>query len=171
MIRRLSVITAPYVLFPLGHPKLEVTTKSRENTPFDSFNVDSKSLYVMKSGCQQLLKHRIPQTTHIINGNNVRYSLSFRRFTPECVPLREHSAHVDGYLMPSCVRKTDICLLPGDSHFVRLDADRLGKGKIKVLNISKGGSKIRDTEKAIADFCVKYSNEQNVRKYLCPLVL
>ena len=34
----------------------------------------------MKEGSQSFLKHRVPAGQYIVNDNNARYSLSFRRF-------------------------------------------------------------------------------------------
>ena len=51
-----------------------------DNKLVKSFTPDHGGLYVMKEGSQSFLKHRVPAGQHIVNGNNVRYSLSFRRF-------------------------------------------------------------------------------------------
>ena len=44
----------------------------------------------------------------------------------------------------------DTVLFAGDSHFERLDPAKLGKNKVNVVNIAKGGSRICDTEAAIS---------------------
>ena len=52
----------------------------------------------------------------------------------------------------------------GDSHFARLDPQRLHKDKVNVFNISKGGSKMRDVEKALCDFYINHSHNFHVEK-------
>ena len=54
----------------------------------------------------------------------------------------------------------------GDSHFTRLDAHILHKDKVRILNISKGGSKLCDVEKALGDFYINHSHELHVEKIL-----
>ena len=51
-----------------------------DNKLVKSFTPNHGGLYVIKEGSQSFLKHRVPAGQHIVNGNNVRYSLSFRRF-------------------------------------------------------------------------------------------
>ena len=130
--------------------------------------VDSKHrcLYVMKEGSQNLLKHRVPAGEHIINGNNIRYSLSFRRF------LGNKTTHVgqsDRASSSTALTSSNSCrprtvIFAGDSHFAKLDPHRLHKDKVKVFNISKGGSKLRDVEKALSDFYVNHSHEFHIEK-------
>ena len=59
---------------------IDFVSKSNKEDEF-SYNATRGSLYIMKPGCQQVLKHRVPQGDHIVNGNNVRYSLSFRKMS------------------------------------------------------------------------------------------
>ena len=123
-------------------------------------------LYVMKEGSQNLLKHRVPAGEHIINGNNIRYSLSFRRF------LGNKTTHVgqsDRVSSSTALTSSNSCrpravIFAGDSHFAKLDPHRLHKDKFKVLDISKGGSKLRDVEKALSDFYVNHSHEFHIEK-------
>ena len=148
--------------------------------PICSFDLDHCSLNVMKPGCNQLLKHRVPQGEHITNGNNVRYVLSFRRFIPPIIqaptpqsPVKDninyfenlrdvdHKRSVDDYNTSdtdNISNQIEAVLFAGDSHFQKLDCGKLGKGKIEVLNLAKGGARICDTEKTISDFTA--SNDQ-----------
>ena len=102
------------------------------------------SLNIMKAGCQSQIQHRIPPG----NKGGVRYSLSFRKVlpqTPEATTSLNNSAvNCDTpRVIPNSQRpRKKISLLAGDSYFARLDADKLGKGKQAVYNISKGGSMI-----------------------------
>ena len=138
-----------------------------------SFDLEHCSLNLMKAGCQQQLKHRVVPAQHEPNSNNVRYSLSFRRFITDpsghISPVKSNinlfENMVDGYQIektdiqsdssPTESPKTklvDTVLFAGDSHFKHLDSNKLGKGKINVVNISKGGDRICDTESAISNF-------------------
>ena len=51
-----------------------------DNKLVKTFTPKNGGLYIMKEGSQSFLKHRVPAGQHIVNGTNVRYSLSFRRF-------------------------------------------------------------------------------------------
>ena len=149
--------------------------------PILSFDLDNCSLNIMQPGCNQFLKHRIPPGKHIVNGNNVRYVLSFRRFIPptdsptssspvnhnidftENLQINESNNSADN---ATTVELTDAVLFAGDSHFQKLDCELLGKEKIKVLNISKGGSRICDVEKAISDFTANNCQYRIVKAFV-----
>ena len=107
----------------------------------------------MKEGSQSFLKHRVPAGQHIVNGNNVRYNLSFRRFLGNKTTLDGQAVATRSIVTPdSCNRnpfRPRAVVFAGDSHFTRLDPQRLSKDKIKVFNISRGGSKMRDVEKVM----------------------
>ena len=153
-----------------------------------SFDLEHCSLNVMKPGCNQVLKHRVPKAVHVTKENNVRYSLSFRRFIPPTPTSISHSpvknsikyfeklGDEDGTKVqeeveedddeeedndslkllddniPVVSKQIEAVLVAGDSHVRGLDCERLGKNRITVLNISKGGARICDTEKSISDF-------------------
>ena len=125
----------------------------------------------MKEGSQSFLKHRVPAGQHIVNGNNVRYNLSFRRFLGNKANLDGHaiaaSSTVTSTTSTSSNKNTHrprAVVFEGDSHFARLDPQRLHKHKVKVFNISKGGSKMRDVEKALCDFYINHSHDFHVEK-------
>ena len=112
------------------------------------------SMNVMKPGAQSLMKHRVKAgTTPPPNQSDVRFSLSYRR-------LSKAEKEVDAVLTPPNVAakdlrpkpKKNVVLIAGDSFPARLVADRLGKGKKDVRNISVGGSKILKVQKSIEDF-------------------
>ena len=66
--------------------------------------------------------------------------------------------------IPNTTRqKKKIVLLAGDSYFARLDADKLGKGKQTVYNISKGGSKIDAVMQSLKNFASEHP-ELEVKK-------
>ena len=106
--------------------------------------VTHHSLTIMKAGCQSQILHRIPPGFK----GGVRYSLSFRKVlpqTPEATTSLNNSAAIcdTPRVIPNSQRaRKKISLLAGDSYFARLDADKLGKAKQVVYNMSKGESKI-----------------------------
>ena len=127
-----------------------------DNKLVKTFTPKNGGLYIMKEGSQSFLKHRVPAGRHIVNGNNVRYSLSFRRFLGNKATLDGHavaaSSTVTSTSSTSSNKNTHqprAVVFAGDSHFARLDPQRLHKDKVKVFNISKGGSKMRDVEKSV----------------------
>ena len=137
-----------------------------DNKLVKSFTPDHGGLYVMKEGSQSFLEHRVPAGQHTVNGNNVRYSLSFRRFlgnktTPDGQADAASSSvtHSDRN-----THRPRAVVFAGDSHFARLDPQRLHKDKIKVFNISRGGSKMMDVEKALCDFYVNHSHDFHIEK-------
>ena len=122
--------------------------------PEYSVSATNHSLNIMKAGCQSQILHRIPPG----NKGGVRYSLSFRKVlpqTPEATTSLNNSAvNCDTpRVIPNSYRsRKKISFLAGDSYFARLDADKPGKRKQAVYNISKGGSKIDDVLQSLKKF-------------------
>ena len=147
-------------------------TRTVEFVPFDSshrntvISVESKhnTLYVMKPGCQSVLQHRVtPGTSQDHVSNQVRYSISFRKFKadprpqPSTTPsVSQMSGIVNSQLCTPL--KTRTTLIVGDSFVARLDSDKLGKGRKNVINLAKGGNKIPDVIDSIKNFLINYSN-------------
>ena len=134
--------------------KIGKTTKNgRPDTTTDSSEPAlTHSMNVMRPGCQQVLKHRVPVGQHLRGQVNVRYSISFRKIVPtsstEPIPkVKEPEKNVPP--------KESVVLMAGDSFFERLDAARLGKNKKKVINIAKGGSKMESVLRSIDNFVKK----------------
>ena len=72
---------------------------------------------IMKPGSQHIMKHRIPKGTHIVKGNNVRFSLSFRNIKcPQSLPSSSTTSIKESDGSP-------VILVAGDSFYNRLDAD------------------------------------------------
>ena len=150
------------------------------------------SICIMKPGCQQALKHRVTPGVHIVNGDNVRYSISFRKLsspTPESTRILNVSPQTSspvkdtiktfenlinndrninsdnvlyGDLFESVTCREDISLIAGDSFTAKLDPKLLGKDKKKVFNISRGGNKINQVTQSLDDFYLQCSPEYNV---------
>ena len=140
------------------------------NNLVKTVNSRHSGLYVMKEGSQNLLKHRVPAGEHIINGNNVRYSLSIRRFLgnktthdgqADCASCSTAPTNNNGRRPRAVIFAV---IFAGDSHFAKLDPQRLHKDKVRVFNISKGGSKLRDVEKDLSDFYINQAHEFHVEK-------
>ena len=136
--------------------------------------LDNNSLLIMKPGTQQKMKHTVRAIPSVNGTNEVRYVLSFRKLAkaphpPKSnVPLLSHDTTSNRSInttigrnsaMPPC---EDVSLILGDSHAVRLDPVKLGKGRLKVINLARGGSKIKDVAEQISDF-EKLSHKSNVR--------
>ena len=138
---------------------------TRDITADLSLPATHHSMNVMHPGCQSTLKHRIPAGVHVVGASNVRYSISFRKIVPQAAEdtptfsvsspsiAKAHSG--PSSTEPSCPQpKTSVVLMAGDSFLERLDTSRLAKGKKKVYNIAKGGSKMHVVLKSIEDFVV-----------------
>ena len=130
--------------------------------PVITFNMTEGSLVLMKPGCQQALKHRVPKRTGKIG---MRFSFSFRKLLPSDLnlsPIKRtiaafkersrtpgESMQLNAPTKHPCVLHHDadaqgpgVTVLIGDSISEHLVSDKLGKGKTEVVNLSKGGSKI-----------------------------
>ncbi|NQZ52154.1 MAG: alpha-ketoglutarate-dependent dioxygenase AlkB [Moritella sp.] len=166
--------------------KIEFVPIKGDGRTLCSFDLEHGSLNVLNPGCNSVFKHRVPPGTHEVNGNNVRYVLSFRRFlVPGSEPLSHSPVKNNINFFENCESnkstlspdaapdvtgqipvKSDIILLAGDSHFTTLDCNRLGKDRIKVVNISEGGRKINETEKSISDFYIKNTDFNVVKLFI-----
>lgn len=147
--------------------------------PVLTFNLEEGSLNVMRPGCQQVLKHRVPPGVHETGADNVRYSLSFRRFLSkdptQCLlsPVKQHISFFENNQQQQQPQDESLesnlvntVLFAGDSHFTKLDPTKLGKEKIKVVNISKGGLRIFETEKSISDYFATNTTDNIVKIFI-----
>ena len=143
--------TRPIATFSLGAARtVEFVPKGSSHTNVVRIiEAQSNSLYVMNAGCQAILQHRVLSGSSDSPVNQVRYSISFRKFRSE--PEREDTTRCistpakGAKLIPAS-------LLVGDSYLVRLDSKRLAKSKKTVVNIAKGGNKIPDVLESLHDF-------------------
>ena len=128
------------------------------------------TMNIMKPGAQSIMKHRVPAGDHVPDMSNVRYSLSFRKIISQ-------SANLNQTVLPSEQQVQEkeksapptpmqpVILVAGDSFAARLDAKRLGKGKIKVINVAEGGLKISAVQKNIEEF-VRKNTQYDVQKVI-----
>ncbi len=142
-----------------------------------SLTLEPQSAFVMRPGCQQVMKHRLNKGEP---GSGLRFSISFRRAVvpttkpspcPPLAPSTQSSSHTtassdspssqSSSSSPSrhqAAKKSSepLVLIAGDSLSRGLKPHLLGKKKVEVINISHGGDRIYETEQAIN----KFSNEQ-----------
>ena len=140
-----------------------------------SYQLTRGSLNIMKPGCQRILKHRVVKGVHAFGGNNVRFSVSFRKLaTPSIHPVsdsgtseqctEEPSSPPSPNITTSKQPKRKIVLIGGDSFTERLDSSKLGKNRKKVINISKGGSKISEVQQSLESFYTENKDIYSVDK-------
>ena len=134
------------------------------------------TMNIMKPGCQQLMRHRVPQGTQ----PGPRYSISFRNIVPQAdspptsapkpklgtttspKPSPQSSPHP-----PKTTPKKKVILLAGDSFFERLDVKKLSKGKQTVVKISRGGRKICDVEEAVRKYVDANPDIEIKKLFIC----
>ena len=125
-------------------------SKTRQPTPITTLELTEGCLTIMKPGCQQVLRHRINKGTHKEEVPDLRINFSFRKYIPcekrPSTPIKKISDH------EQTEQKLNVCLVAGDSHSARLDTEKLGKGRKRVINISRGGSTIKTVEKSLKSF-------------------
>jgi hypothetical protein len=115
------------------------------------------TMNIMKPGAQKIMKHRVPAGQHLPKKSNLRFSLSFRKIvteplSPDNTADQTSAAAVSPPKQQSVSPKSPAVLVAGDSFAARLDADRLGKGKKKVIKVARGGLKIADVQRSIEEF-------------------
>ena len=162
--------TKPICPFTLGSTRtIEFFTRGKKSKCAVQHKLDNGSLLVMKPGTQQILDHCVRaerKNSSASSADGVRYSLSFRAIntkpiaqnsTPQPSPTPEPAA-VDkskpAAVIPS-QPKHHVCVVAGDSFAARLDPVRLGRNRVKVVNIAKGGSKILDVVDQLSVFLTK----------------
>ena len=151
-----------------------------------SFNMESKSMVLMKPGTQKILKHRVPGIAPA--SPSLRYSLSFRAMAkrpqppPPAVPQiieaeQQFTVHgksdtVESSLTAQPVRH--VCLIAGDSYnyhpqssiyAARLDTVKLGRKCADVVSVARGGARIHQVMEQIRDF--KSKNESVIVDKIC----
>ena len=162
----------------IGAPRtLEFVRDGKSNNGKRDLTADIKldashlTMNIMKPGAQEIMKHRIPVGKHLTGKSNVRFSLSFRKIAPQSLDGPLNAGPVSPQQLPvqttSIVPtpKQPVVLIAGDSFAARLDADRIGKGKKKVINIAEGGLKISAVQKRIEKFMEK-NTQYEVQKLI-----
>ena len=153
--------------FTLGAPRtVEFFSKARKPQRIAGIDTRNNGLLVMRPGTQDRLKHCVRAVPGLDNttSNQVRYSLSFRALAshppisstapvpPATVSPKSQPPPAENCETPLKPTYRKICLLAGDSFAERLDAQKLGKNRCTVMNIAKGGSKIKAVINQLTDF-------------------
>ena len=140
---------------------LEFYSKSSKPKAVKSVRTDNNGLLIMRPGTQDRLKHCV-RPDRGANGsskspNTVRYAISFRALakssktsavsTPTHVPT-ENTSTASNASSP----KRKVCLVAGDSYAARLDIERLGKSRVDVVKIAKGGAKMEEVCQQLEKF-------------------
>lgn len=155
----------PICSFTIGASRtIEFFSKGRKPKPVTSVRTSNNGLLIMRPGTQEKMKHcvRPEDPSHDTSAPKVRYALSFRALAKRQPCTLKPVANVD--INPSAQlpppedspipapQKPKLCLIAGDSFAARLDTERLGKKKLSVKNIAKGGAKIKAVKAQIEHF-------------------
>ena len=144
--------------------------------------LNNNSLFIMKPGTQQRMKHAVRTMPSANRVNEIRYLISFRKLvtSPSLIRTTQHppksnisavSFKSDNIVTPKNVNETSsnlspptehVSLILGDSYAARLDPIKLGKGRRKVINMARGGSKIKDVIEQIHNFLNQYQQSSDV---------
>ena len=145
--------------FSLGATRtIAFYSKGSKSKMVTSHRMEHDSLTIMKPGCQQNLLHKVRAESDRSNKNQVRYSISFRGI---CIdkPIvinnasGEHSdIPEDTHISSKPAPAPGVILIAGDSFAERMDTNKLGKNRVKVVNIAKGGQQIRHVKDSINNF-------------------
>ena len=126
-----------------------------------SVSMESGSITHMKPGTQSVLKHMVRGKSS--KKPELRFSLSYRAWAKgknsPVLPQSQGVANVSTAPVPPSASQEPlpprrICLIAGDSYAARLDVARLGRNKLKVINIAKGGAKIGHVVQQLESFSV-----------------
>ncbi len=168
---------ALYALFhlePHGNYRSSLMGKSCKNgepdlSPDLFLPATNKTMNIMKPGAQSKMLHAVgkPRGVSDKSQSEVRFSLSFRKINSAIKEDKAAATVVEDHPNAKADVKTrpkkNIILIAGDSFAARLKADLLGKGKLEVQNIAKGGRKLEQVQKDIEEF-VKMNPDVEVKK-------
>lgn len=151
--------------FTIGSSRsLEFYSKTSRPKPVKSVRTEHNGLLIMRPGTQDRLKHCVrPDPVAKCNGKGrtedvVRYAISFRALTKPPVScngrVADHELPLTEKLPESSTPtpKRNICLVAGDSYAARLDAGLLGKRRVAVEKVAKGGARIDDVCRQVENF-------------------
>ena len=134
--------SCPIATFTIG------TTRKVEFVPFGgnhqhavlSVEAEHNSLYIMNTGSRSMLQHRVIPGNVKESGDQVRYSISFRKFKPD--PPKQCSSTTSSAVVTTSTTnntpKIPTSIIVGDSFAARLDSNWLFKGCKNVINVAKG---------------------------------
>ena len=170
--------------------------KRRGRAPVEfSYELQHGSICIMRPGCQQALKHRVDKGVHVVNGCNIRYSISFRKLTSSestsfiqstktsspvknTITLSENLINnnklLDAPVASNCdnsksnLPRENVSLIAGDSFTARLDPFKLGRDKKRVINVSRGGNKIKQVMDSLDEYYLVCPPQYNIDQlFIC----
>ena len=158
--------------FSIGRTRIiEFFTKAAKPRKVAEFKMEEGGLLIMKPGTQKHFLHMVRAETEEITSSQSgqpqeRLVFSFRdemetkstTVTPNELPRSRSCELKDGLSEKATAPAECITLIAGDSFAERLDVGRLSKSKKKVINIAKGGSRIKHTENSIKKYVTENPN-------------
>jgi len=167
--------------------KVEFISKQSSNSRASDYTVEpeDRSLYVMKSGCQNFFRHRVRREQAI---QEHRYSLSFRCFIPHTdeniepaakpmppnlvlptstpnfvdapagfspFPGQDTFSH-SGFNNTTRGNGNKVCLLFGSSVTTGVAESRMKRGSRELINLSQSGARVCDLNKLADKFCTDH---------------
>ena len=143
-------------------------TSAKASRCVKKIRMKNNSLVVMRPGTQQNFLHTVrAEPNHngesTVKGDSVRYSLSFRAIVKSDSTASSHTeAASSTAASQSTVQEPTqrVVLVAGDSFARRLDSAKLGKEKVKVVNVAQGGAKMDKVQKQLEDYSAANPNVQ-----------
>ena len=158
------------VTVSLGAERVIDFAENSKSFIIKTLTLQPNSAFVMRPGCQELLKHRLNKGK---SGSGVRFSISFRRSVipnnhPPAVRavISSDCSQLDGERRMNELHDTrePLVVIAGDSLAKYLKPDMLGKGRVAVKNIAVGGHSIHKTEQDIIQFHASLDPKYRVDK-------
>ena len=144
---------------------------TRPRLPQHTLDCSNHGLMIMKPGCQQKLVHRVRQGS--AKDDSIRIVISFRKLStlnndpevsfdqPPAPPFSVSKEDFPPIKAEAVPRK--VTLIVGDSFSVGLDPVRLGRnGRKDVVNLSKGGSSIKEVSLQLDQYFLANSQQNSV---------
>ncbi len=158
--------TEPISNLTVGSSRVIEFVTQKAKKPVCQIEMKDRGLVLMKPGTQDAL-------LHMVRGDSkktpaLRYSLSFRTLRKKSnlssatmPPSSDNAASITVQQPPP----RHICLIAGDSYANRLDVDRLGKKRVNVENIARGGAQLHHVIGQVKAFAA--ANPNTVVDKLC----
>ncbi len=162
----------PICNLTLGSSRTIDFTSKAEKRNICSIKMEDNGVVVMKPGAQKTLLHAVKgdgKRTHAL-----RYSLSFRTLakmtsaTPGPVvsqSLNSQAAATSSNITQetSTLPTRRVCVVAGDSYAARLETEKLGRKRVVVENIARGGAQIHQVVGQLKTFAAA-NHDVNVDK-------
>ena len=143
-------------------------------TVLKTITVEDRSMYIMKAGCQQLFRHRVPISLNTKGGE--RFCLSFRKTKNPDEVINNISSSMPKHYSDEDVsfgNKTivspvveKVSLILGASIIKELDPDRLAKGSNKCYVRAGGGNKLSKISSDLDTFYEEHGQDNVVKVFI-----